>query len=42
MKDVLNGTETELYYAHNFYEPTELSEMFFFALFFLVLNVKRH
>lgn len=27
MKDVLNGTETELYYAHDFYEPAELSEM---------------
>lgn len=27
MKDVLNGTEIELYYTDDFYELTELSEM---------------
>lgn len=38
MKDVLNGTGIELYYAQDFYELTELSEMlllFFFRFFFL-------
>lgn len=38
MKDVLNGTETELYYAHDFYELTELSKMLL-PMIFLALSV---
>lgn len=38
MKDVLNGTETEPYYAHDFYEPAELSQMLL-SMIPLALNV---
>lgn len=40
MKDVLNGREIELSYAHDFYELTELSEML--LPFFSPLNVMSH